>query len=377
MPELDLFKSWDISFETTKEALLTLIKHTIPAVPNSPALPALGNFYVSANASGLQFIATDINTAILSVLKQDVMVSDQGRALLPARRLYSIVRELEKGEKLAIGVSDNSAILISDSAQWTLALQRASSFPALNLKAKLVKFPRAVLLDALERTKFAASLDPSKPNLTVIHIENSKLTACDGTRLQQIKFKQEFPLNISLSIDKIDTLLRALNTSTSPYISIGENDKYIILATDLNVVALAKVTIIFPNVEKAILKPAMENKLELRFDRQVMISALRKAHVTSDRDSGLINLAIASSGLEVRSKDRAGNSSYVKVQGSWSSTSRVLTFSYSDMLGLLRSHVSDNVSIMLGEDTKTKKFPLLLRDSELGLTSVLSQAVDY
>lgn len=376
MPELDLFSSWDMSFEIDKTALSNLIKRTLSVVPISPSLPSLSNFLVSTYGSSLQLAATDLNTAVMSVAKKGVQVGDSGKALLPARRLAAIVKELDSNEKISIGVQNNVAVILSDKAKWTVSLQKLSSYPTLNFSAKLSKYSRVALLTAIEKIKFAASTNPAQPALTVINGELGKLTASDGQRLQQIVLEKELPFPLVLPASKLDLLIKALKDSQIDYLSLGQNEKYTIFATDMNVTALARVSTKFPNVEKAILKPAMENDQELIIDRRALIEAVKKVKVSSDSELGLITLAISSTIIEVRAKDRSGNEAQAQISGGiWSSTPRLVTLSHKDLLDMLYSHDSDKCSVMLGSDTKIKKLPVLVRDS--GLTSVLHQSMDF
>jgi len=374
---LDLFTAYDMSFETDKKTLHTLVQQALPAVASSTISPVLTNFLISASKSSLQIISSDSITTILTSLNHSINIGDSGKALIPASRLISILKELRDEDRVVIGVKDSTALIATDDTKWNLPLHRLSSYPALNLTAEMHKFSKDLLYSALKRVKFAVSMDPSRPNLAVVSGLDNKITASDSYRLQQVIMSDNLPFPILIPGNKISLLMKFMEQTPNSTVSLGLNDKNLIVVIGTCLVSLPKLSLKFPDVDKAILKPALENDMELELDREDLISAIKKVRSAADIDSGSITITINSSNAEIKAKDKSGNYSSSVMPVLWGGTLRSFVVSHKYLIEMLRSHTSKRCSILLGPDTKLRKLPLLVRDIESGLVSVLSQSVDF
>lgn len=371
----DLLTTYELAFTMDKEALASLVRQVLPVVPAKDNFPALINLSVVATETTLRITGTDLSS-VVTVLTKDVEVDTPGKALLPARKLLRILSEAERDQKIAICVYEGKSWIVAESqgeaAQWELPLHKFSTYPKIDTKTTLHTIDRLSFVKALGAVKIAASKDPSMPSRTVIAATGNTLTACDGNRLQRMELPDFLPFDFNIPISKTELLLNTLNASSLNVMAIGENDKYLFFSSDGKALLMvAKTSIKFPNVDRVILRPAMENTEELIVARKDLISAVKKVRVASDSDRGTVTLDLSPGVIDLSAGDKIGNRANTSLRVTWGGPNMRLIFNHVYLLDLLRTHKSERCSLLLGEDTKLKKSPLLVKSD--GLTSILQQ----
>jgi DNA polymerase III sliding clamp (beta) subunit (PCNA family) len=134
-----------------------------------------------------------------------------------------------------------------------------------------------------------------------------------------------------------------------------------------------KLTSEFPNVEQLMLRPALENKQELVVDRAELVKAIDRVRINCDVETDAMGLSLSAKSMTVASRDKNGNSSVEIIPSSWMGKDRTLVVNHRYLTALLRGISSDECRFMLGEDTKSRKSVLLLKDEERGFNGVIPQ----
>ncbi len=361
-----------LTFVSSRETLLDLFRPVIGVIPNSSSLPALLNFHVTASKAGVRVVGTDYTTVVVSTT-QDVEVYGEGVVLIPARKIYSVIQQLPENGTLEVSLIDEKLILVgSDGSEWTLTPFDVSSYPKIGLKTKSQQVNRKSLLKALEFVKIAASKDPSNPVLSVVDCSGDKLTAFDGSKLQQIVLDEALPFDKAIANSSLNQFLKVLSGLGDELVSVGANEKYIVVAAHNRVVAVAVPSVTFPKVEQVILRPAIENSYELTTDRAELVQALKKAKITTDVESKAVYVDVSKSLLVIKTRDRMGSSSArTQVQCSWGYEDRTLLLNCDHFIDVLESYDSSRITLRLGRDLKTRKTPVLIKMD--GKVSVLQQ----
>lgn len=356
-----------------KFVLQALLEKAITVVPTRDVMPVLKCFQVIAEPKLLRVIASDCE---LSLIASTPMVAVQwpGTAVFPARKLLDIVKSADDGD-VSIKVSGHSARIAIGRASWTLQLQGGQDFPAMPVitEAQFVAVDKNVFQKAIVLVRYAASRDPSRANLNIIDIRDGKLTACDGSRIQQIRIS-DFPVNLRIPISAVDDLLRLLKITDLEDIHVGQSDDKLIFRFGSDVFIVSKFHAQFPDMEAAMLRPALENKQTLDVDRDELLAAIRRVRINADLESSAIALHLNADGtMTVMAKDKFGNTAAETFDCTWSGGERNLVVNHKFLTDMIHMYGDATCTFRLGEDTKTRRSPVMLRHVATGSIGVTQQ----
>jgi len=151
-------------------------------------MPILAHVLLEATKAGqLNVSATDLDISVSSEHACEVL--KEGRACVPAKQLYEIVKSLPEKDVLLKRASNNWLEVKSGSAEFRIVGLPAEDFPALPRfdKVQLVTVQPRQLLEMIELTSFAASSDETRYNLNGVFFEPTegslRTVATDGHRL--------------------------------------------------------------------------------------------------------------------------------------------------------------------------------------------------
>lgn len=157
-------------------------------VEKKSTMPILSHVLLEATKSGqLSVSATDLDISVSSEHACEVL--KEGRACVPAKQLYEIVKALPEKDVFLKRAPNNWLEVKSGSAEFRIVGLAAEDFPALPRfeKVQLVTVQPRQLLDLIELTSFAASSDETRYNLNGVFFEPSegslRAVATDGHRL--------------------------------------------------------------------------------------------------------------------------------------------------------------------------------------------------
>ena len=151
-------------------------------------MPALSHVLLEASADGLLHVsATDLDISVSS--EHPCQVTKPGRATVPARQLFEIVRSLPEKQVTLRQAANKYLELRSGASDFKLVGLPADDFPQLPRfeRLQLVKVEPKDLLQMIDLTVFAASTDETRYNLNGVFFEPSddglRAVATDGHRL--------------------------------------------------------------------------------------------------------------------------------------------------------------------------------------------------
>ncbi len=154
-------------------------------------MPVLSHTLLSAEASGVTFVASDLEIVIRC--SQPMDVKEPGAVALPARKLYDIAKVLPKGPVTIQTKEGNHVEIAAGRGHFRLAGLPAQEFPEMPEKPKAA--PVAVDAEAfrklVDRVSPFASTDETRYNLAGILLERHenggktllRMVATDGHRL--------------------------------------------------------------------------------------------------------------------------------------------------------------------------------------------------
>ncbi len=286
----------------SKEALLNALQNVQNIVTTRTTLPILSNALLQAKEGKLVISTTDLDTGIRVTIEAEV--TKAGSTTLPARRLFSIIRELPAAEVVIEVDAKHSATITSGPSFFRIMGLPEEDFPAFPKTegARLFKLTQGIFKDMLKRTAYAISTDESRYvlNGVLLSFKENKLTmvATDGRRLALVEHDLEFPksseIDVVLPSKAVQELQRILKNEEPLQLTLSENQ----IAFDLGTIYLVSKLIEgnYPNYKQVV--PA-EAKERIVIDRETLLNAVRRVALLSSEKSNSVKLSFTKNNIDI------------------------------------------------------------------------------
>src|SRR5438045_6911400 len=290
-----------MKFSATKEKLLEGLQQVQNVVSTRTTLPILSNVLLQAKEGAVHLTTTDLDVGVRGSFEANV--DKVGATTLPARRLFTIIRELPSSE-IAIEVDGkNAASIRSGQSFFKILGLPEEEFPPLPKfeNAKVVTMRQKDLHEGLRKTSYAISTDETRYvlNGVLFSFKENKLTlvATDGRRLAMADIELEFPRSHEADIivpTKAVTELQRLLTDGEVKVSVGTGQ----IAFDLNNTLLVSKLIEgnYPNYKQVI---PTEAKERVTLERETFLNSLRRVSLLASDKSNSIKLNFSKNNIEI------------------------------------------------------------------------------
>ena len=292
-----------MKFSLAQDKLLEGLQQVQSVVSTRTTLPILSNVYISATAEGLSFTTTDLDVGVRCHIDADV--ERPGATTLPAKRLFTIVRELSGGEVSFEVDTKNVASIKCGQTFFKLNGLPQEEFPALPSfeNAKEISMKQSELKDALRKTAYAISTEETRYVLNGIlcafRDNKVNLVATDGRRLAMVDLELELPrsqeVEVIIPAKAVNELQRLLKDDEAPIkMMVGDNQ----IAFELNQTLLVSKLIDgnYPNYRQVI--PA-EAKERVILEREPFLNSVRRVSLLASDKSNSVKLVFAKNNLEI------------------------------------------------------------------------------
>jgi len=295
-----------MNFTTSKREFFEALQKVIGVVPQKTTISILTCVLMDLDGDTLNMTGTDLEISITTSLQ--VSGHEKGSAAIPAKILLEIVRELPDVPLHIQDDSSNKIIIKTEKGEYKIATQPKEDFPKIAVEEGEFSFimDAGLLSRMVEKTIFAVSIDELRPALTGINIElypnEIRLVATDGHRLAKVA-KVNFPVKKDIQKNlivptKTMTLLMKNPQSSGVKIQIGED--HVVFYLENSVVYSKLINGAFPNYDRVLPK---DNDKELRFNRDLLIAALRRVSIFSSSLTHQVRLILSSHEMTIRSED--------------------------------------------------------------------------
>jgi DNA polymerase-3 subunit beta len=289
-------------FTVTKEKILEGLNRVQNVVSTRTTLPILSNVLVQAGTNGLSLTTTDLDMAVRCTVEAEI--TKAGATTLPARKLFSILKEVPAAD-IEIEVDDrNAASIRSGSSFYKIMGLPEEEFPKFpgGEGGKALKMEQSSLRDMLKKTAYAVSSDETRYVLNGVYMsfKGSKLTvvATDGRRLALIERDVDVPkgaeAELILPTKAVGELQRLLSDKGEAKLSVSENQ--IIITLDGTTLVSKLIEGTYPNFRQVI--PA-EAKERVPLERELFLAALHRASILASEKSQSVKLNFAKNNLTI------------------------------------------------------------------------------
>ncbi len=294
-----------------KEEVLEALQKVQNVVGSKTTLPILLNTLVEASAElgGLRFTSTDMDLSVRAVVP--CRVDEDGKAALPAKRLFSIFRELP-GSEIRFEIEDSrKATIVAGKARFVLMGMNPDEFPEFPKVEDDVEIvlPQKQLGEMLHKTSYASSTDETRQALNGILFKlvdgQMTLAATDGRRLALIHAPLEevgdktFEVIIpTKAIREIERMLDgkgdvrlgiASNQASFGFLPSEGGEPHTVLVTRL-------IDGTFPNYDQVI---PSSSRVKALIPREAFLEAVRRISLLVSDKASSIRLAFRKDSLEI------------------------------------------------------------------------------
>jgi DNA polymerase-3 subunit beta len=291
-----------MKFSVSKDKLLEGLSIVQNVVSTRTTLPILSNVLLQASEGEIRLTTTDLDVGVRGAV--EAQVERSGATTLPARRLFSIVRELPAAEIYVDVDSKNLASIRSGPSFFKILGLPEEEFPPLPRfdDAKIFTIAQKDLKDGLKKTSYAISTDETRYvlNGTLFSFKDNKLTlvATDGRRLALVDLELEFPrsqeIDVIVPTKAVTELQRLVKDEGDVKVSIGENQ----IAFELNRTLLVSKLIEgnYPNYRQVIPSEAKER---ITLERETLLNAVRRVALLASEKSNSVKLSFSKGNIDI------------------------------------------------------------------------------
>lgn len=291
-----------MKFVVSKEKLLEGLQTVQNVVSTRTTLPILSNVLLQAAEGELRLTTTDLDVGVRGTV--EAQVDRAGATTLPARRLFTIVRELPAAEIQFEVDGKNVASIRSGPSFFRILGLPEEEFPPLPRfeDAKVFNIRQKDLRDGLKKTAYAISTDETRYVLNGIlcSFKDNKLTlvATDGRRLALVDLELEFPrsheADLIVPTKAVTELQRLLQEDGEMKVSVGDNQ--IAFEVDGTLLVSKLIEGNYPNYRQVI--PG-ETRERITLEREVFLNSVHRVSLLASDKSSSVKLVFSKNNIEI------------------------------------------------------------------------------
>ncbi|HEY5035853.1 MAG TPA: DNA polymerase III subunit beta [Chthoniobacterales bacterium] len=339
-----------MKFSVTKEKLLECLQQVQNVVSTRTTLPILSNVLLQASGNEVRLTTTDLDVGVRGSF--EAQVEKEGATTLPARRLFTIIRELPASEISFEVDGKNAASIRSGQSFFKILGLPEEEFPPLPKfdDSKVVTIRQKDLRDGLKKTSYAISTDETRYvlNGVLFSFKDNKLTlvATDGRRLAMLDIDLEFPrsheADIIVPTKAVAELQRLLTDDGDVRVSLTSGQ----IAFDLNNTLLVSKLIEgnYPNYKQVI--PG-EMKERVTLERETFLNSLKRVSLLASDKSNSIKLNFAKNNIDITANTPEVGEAKESLPVSYKGREFSIAFNPEFLMAPLRNLVEDEVFLDL------------------------------
>ncbi len=333
-----------------RDALLEALTQVQSVVSTRSTIPVLANVLLRADAGKLMLVTTDLEVSVSTEIPAEVATS--GETTLPAKRLFSVIRELPPHE-IELEVDEkNTASIRCGTAFFKIMGLSADDFPEVPQPEgqQVYTLEQAKLKHMIRCVQYATSVDETRYVLNGIlfSFQDQKLTlvATDGRRLalyeEEIEFPADHELDMDLPAKTVNELLRNLDSEGEVRLTAAGSQVVIDIGGMRIVSKLIDGN--FPNYRQVI-PGACEERIA--FDRESLLAAVKRVSLVTNEQSNSIKLSFRENAVEIISSTPDIGEAREQVPVKYTGKEMSIAYNPEFLMAPLRVLASDEVYLEL------------------------------
>jgi DNA polymerase III subunit beta len=321
-------------------------------VERKNTIPILANVLIEANGEEVKLLATDLEVGLRS--RCAATVAKSGALTLPAKKLYEIIKALPETDVRI--EEDRSGVKVAadrfDSRMQTLPRE---DFPTLPEAAggSRVTLPREVLKQMVAKTQFAITGEDTRYFLNgalfILKPDGMTLVATDGHRLALVSVPRQAATGRAETEEERVILPRKTLLELGRLVAEGEGDigyergeNHLFFEVAGRLLISRMIDGQFPAFERVIPK---SNDKRVEFDRDRLISAVRRVALLSNERSRAVKFAMDRNRVEIASSSPEFGEAKEVVVVDYTETPVTICFNAQYVLDFLAVVETDTVAL--------------------------------
>jgi len=326
--------------------MLALLDRAFAVASKTAAAPVLQNVWLEAYSSDdaptVKVTGSDSEITMV-VQSNQVLIEEEGNALLPSK-VHDIVKLCPDSE-ITIETDEKAATITCLAAFWEIRLE-SDTYPDIETDhVPVCEIPKDSLQAAITRCRGAISSDAIRAMFLFIQVTGEKMRATDGNRFHQVDFP--FPMEAQIPARGVAEILRRLRAMSMENVEIGETDRHYTFKLDEDMLIVTKHTTEYPDVERAILNPSLENDIALQIDRKAMIEVVKRVAITADPDTSYMTLVFNDDTIQLSTLDKFSNQSKEVIDIHWPHPELTVGVNHEHYLGVLSAMSTPQIQMTL------------------------------
>lgn len=285
-----------------KNVLLEALQNVQSIVGLRSPLPILSNVLLKAEGDSISLTTTDMEVCVKTVASAEI--TEAGGTTLPARRFFSICRELPPGlVEIEVDAKDVATIRSGPSFFKLVGLAE-DDFPPLPEfeESAVYSIDQNVFKEMLQKVVYASSTDETRYilNGSLLSFKDEKLTvvSTDGRRLalveQEVEFSEDSQANFVVPTKTLNELIKMLGSEGVLKIRVSATQ----VAFDFDRILIISKLIegTYPNFQQVIPAQCEER---IAIDRETILNAVRRVSLLTDDQTASIRLSFGKNKLEL------------------------------------------------------------------------------
>ncbi len=286
-----------------KDQILDGLQNVQTVVGTRVTLPVLANVLLKTENGRLSLTTTDLEISLRCHIEAEI--SEEGAVTLPAKKLFSIIRELPSG-RIDIQVDEKHTAEITCGTSFFKVIGLPSDdFPIISVPEKTVAFTleQGQLKDLLQRSHYATSSDETRQilNGVLMSIHEGKITAVgtDGRRLalaeQELDFPEGYGNDVVLPMKAVGILMHTLDGAEKVKLRLAEKQAAFEYGSVTLVSNLLEGT--YPNFRQVI---PPQCKHHITIEREILFDAMKRVSLLNPDRSTSVRLTFDDNLLVIR-----------------------------------------------------------------------------
>ena len=285
-----------------KNVLLEALQNVQSIVGLRSPLPILSNVLLKAEGDSISLTTTDMEVCVKTSAPAEI--AEAGGTTLPARRFFSICRELPAGQiEIEVDAKDVATIRCGPSFFKLVGLPEEDFPPLPEFEESAVyTIDQNVFKEMLQKVAYASSTDETRYilNGSLLCFKDEKLTvvATDGRRLalveQEVEFSEDSQANFVVPTKTLNELIKTLGNEGALKIRVSATQVAFDFARILIISKLIEGT--YPNFQQVIPAQCEER---IAIDRETILNAVRRVSLLTDDQTASIRLNFGKNKLEL------------------------------------------------------------------------------
>ena len=333
-------------------------------------MPMLANVLLRASGQNtVQIAATDLNVSVSAELESENAA--EGGLTVGAKALHDIVNNMP-GDMLQLRRAENNwAEIKAGKVDYRLVGMSDRDFPKIpeDSGATYSEIEPGVLREMIDRVLFSVCNDETRFHLNGVLFEsdgkNARMVSTDGHRLSKVERKLDGAptLTAGIIIPKkgVVEVKRVLDGAEKTSIAI--KSPYIFVRGDRITLAIKLIDSQFPAYDQVIPK---EHSKEVVIDRQLLLSALKRAQLMSSETRG-VKFSVSENGLVISSDNPDIGEVREELAANYSGESVSIGFNPRYVIELLSHMATEQVTLELNGELDPGLLRPLSGDDYLGV----------